>query len=86
LQLAASVCVFTLQPWALTPSQLAKPALQLSEQSPKVQTGVAFSVPQTKPQEPQLFTSTLPLISQPVIEFVQSRYPALQLYAQVPEQ
>jgi hypothetical protein len=75
-QLFLSVLRLASQPSGFRWSQSPKLALQVSPQVPVVQNGVAFAVPQTWAQAPQLFTSKLPLVSQPVVE-TQSRYPAL---------
>src|SRR5207248_3052632 len=56
-QLASSVPVFTSQPFAAAPSQLAKPALHVPRpQTPAVQVAPALANAQRTPQPPQLFT------------------------------
>jgi hypothetical protein len=66
-QLFTKALVSTSHPLAGSPSQLAKPGLQLpSPQVPAVQTAVPLgSAGQTWPQAPQLFTSSLTSTSQP---------------------
>jgi len=54
------------QPFATLPSQFANPALQVIVHVPLVQPGVPWFELQAFPQEPQLATLVLVLISQPV--------------------
>lgn len=86
LQLLTLLVVLTSQPLATLPSQLAKPALQLSTQVPAEQVGLALLLPHTLPHDPQFETLLPRLISQPSeSKPLQSAHPALQLaMAQVP--
>jgi hypothetical protein len=70
---ATEVLMFTSQPLAILPSQLAKPALQVYWQAPAVQdAAVMFGgalVVQLLPQPPQLVRLVPVLISQPLPRF-----------------
>jgi hypothetical protein len=58
--------MFISQPLVLFPSQFAKPAKQVKEQTPELQVVVAFArAGQTKPQEPQLLMFDNMATSQP---------------------
>ena len=65
-QLDALVCVLVSQPFAVDPSQFAKPKLQLAmPQTPAVQDGAAFVTAHALPHAPQLPTSAVVAVSQP---------------------
>ena len=67
-QFAKLVFRLTSHPSALLPLQLAKPLLQLIEQTPEIHTEEAFGgLGQTFPQVPQLFGLESKLISQPSV-------------------
>jgi hypothetical protein len=67
-QFAKLVFRLTSHPSALLPLQLAKPLLQLIEQTPEIHTEEAFGgLGQTFPQVPQLLTLVSKLISQPSV-------------------
>ncbi len=69
------------QPFDATPSQFAKPALQLATvQAPDAQPAVPFDTEHTVPQPPQLDTFVAVLISQPSVAVpLQSRKDPLQV-------
>jgi hypothetical protein len=68
-QFAPSVFVFTSQPLAMLPSQLAKPELQLvMVQVPVEQDAVALAGLQAVPHAPQLVRE-LSWVSQPLVAF-----------------
>ncbi len=70
-QLAKEVRVSTSQPLALFMSQSTKPAMQLEPQAPAVHVGVALlGATQRSPQRPQLDTSLVSAVSQPLALFM----------------
>jgi hypothetical protein len=74
---------FTSQPLEATPSQSAKPALQVKLQPPSAQRGLAFATAKhTVPQSPQLFVSVLR--SAQTLVAAQKVVPAGQLDTQAP--
>src|SRR5579871_1300312 len=80
-QWLGSMLVLTSQPLATTPSQSAKPALQLPIlHTPPTHAGVPLGTTQTVLQPPQWFGSLLVLVSQPSVGLLsQSEKPGLQL-------
>jgi hypothetical protein len=78
-QLVASVVVAVSQPLAGLPSQLPKPAAQLSMHVPPEHVEDAFSVLHTTPHMPQFFASVWRFVSHPLDAILsQSAKPALQ--------
>jgi hypothetical protein len=66
-QCAVLVCVLASQPLVASPSQLAKPVVQVEPHAPAVHVAVALArAGQATPQRPQLATSVASVTSQPL--------------------